>query len=87
MNIVEGKTSYSRGFDITNERANKHLAVLKVCEMLKLDPQSVIGIGDGPNDYNLLTACGYKVAIEGAPKELTEIADLVISRENLYKLH
>lgn len=64
--------------DITSEKATKHLAVLKLSELLNIDPKLMIGIGDGYNDYPLLSACGFKVAMENAPQQLKEIADLVV---------
>jgi len=65
------------GLDITSGRATKHTAVLEYMKLLKLDPEEVVGIGDNFNDYPLLTACGLKIAMADAPKELIEIADFV----------
>lgn len=64
--------------DITSQKGTKHLAALKLMEILKIDPEEVVGIGDGYNDYPLLTACGYKIAMENAPDEVKEIASLVV---------
>ncbi len=64
--------------DITSQKATKHLAVLELSKILKIHPENMIGVGDGYNDYPLLSVCGYKVAMENAPKELKKIADLVI---------
>lgn len=65
------------GMDITSEKATKHTAVLEYCKLQGLDPHEVIGIGDGYNDYPLLSACGYKIAMGDAHEELKEIADFV----------
>ncbi len=67
------------GFDVTSEKASKHTAVLEYAKILKLNHEEMIGIGDGYNDYPLFTACGYKIAMGNAPKELLEIADKVVS--------
>lgn len=64
--------------DITSAKATKHLAVLELSKILDIDPAFIIGAGDGYNDYPLLSVCGYKVAMENAPNELKEIADLVV---------
>lgn len=64
--------------DITSKKATKYLAVLKLAEILHIDPTEMIGVGDGYNDYPLLSACGYKVARENTPNELKEIADLIV---------
>jgi Cof subfamily protein (haloacid dehalogenase superfamily) len=66
------------GMNITSLRASKHTGVLKFMEMMNLDPEEVIGMGDGYNDYPLLSACGFKVATADAPQELKDIADLIV---------
>lgn len=75
--------------DITSVKATKHLAVLQLSKILNIDPGFMVGVGDGYNDYPLLSACGLKVAMECAPKELKEIADFVVpdvSKNGLAKL-
>ncbi len=64
-------------WDITSSKATKHLAVLRLAELLNIKPEEIVGVGDGYNDYPLLSACGYKVAIETAPEELKSIADFI----------
>ncbi len=66
------------GADITSEKATKHTAVLEYLKILNLTPDEVVAIGDGPNDYPLFTACGFRIAMATAPKELKEIANLVV---------
>lgn len=63
------------GLDVTSEKATKHLGVLRLAEMLKIKPSEMVGVGDGYNDYPLLTACGLKIAMANAPAELKAIAD------------
>lgn len=65
--------------DITSIKATKHFAVLELSKILKIDPQFIIGVGDGYNDYPLLSVCGLKVAMDNAPKQLKDIADLILS--------
>lgn len=64
--------------DITSAKANKHLAVLELSKILKINPKIMVGVGNGYNDYPLLSVCGLKVAMADAPKELKEIADLIV---------
>lgn len=64
-------------FDITAAAVTKHSAVLRTIEMVKVDREQTIGIGDGYNDFPLLTVTGYKVAMGNAVEELKEIADFV----------
>ncbi len=65
------------GLDITSQKATKHLAVLKLSQILGIDPKQMAAVGDGYNDYPLLTACGLKIAMGTAPPELKAIADFV----------
>ena len=67
------------GIDITSEQSTKHTAVLAYSKLLGVSPHEIVAIGDGPNDYPLFTACGYKIAMGNAPSELKEIADIVVS--------
>lgn len=64
--------------DITSAKATKHLAVLELSKILNIDPSFMIGVGDGYNDYPLLSVCGYKVAMVNAPQQLKDIADLIV---------
>ncbi len=76
--IRSGKQGSLLVLDITSQKATKHLAVLELSKILNINTSLMIGVGDGYNDYPLLSACGYKVAMENAPKELKEIANLVV---------
>lgn len=62
---------------ITSSEATKLHSVITITELLGIDPQRVIGIGDGYNDYPLLSACGLKIAMGNAVPELKEIADII----------
>lgn len=66
-------------WDVTSMKGTKHLAALELMKMLGLKPEEVVGVGDGYNDFPLLEACGFKVAMENAPEDLKAIADLVVS--------
>lgn len=66
------------GVDITSEKATKHTAVLEYLKILNISSDEVVAIGDGPNDYPLFTACGFGIAMVTAPKELKEIAGLIV---------
>lgn len=77
--IRSGKKGSPLVLDITSVKATKHLAVLELSKILNVDPSLMIGVGDGYNDYPLLSVCGYKVAVKNAPQELKDIADEIIS--------
>lgn len=72
--------SYKKGLawiTITSPVATKLHGVLEITKMLGIDPKDVIGIGDGYNDYPLLSACGLKIAMGNAVPELKAIADFI----------
>lgn len=72
--------SYKKGLvwvTITSSIATKLHGVLEITKMLGVDPKEVIGIGDGYNDYPLLSACGLKIAMGNAVPELKAIADFI----------
>lgn len=77
------KTTHGKkiGIDINDGGVSKHVALLELSKLLHLEPKDIIGVGDSYNDYPLLSACGYKVAMGNAPTELIEIADLVVGTQ------
>lgn len=78
LHIVRSYTPLGSGWDITSIKATKHLAVLELLRKLNIPREEVVGVGDGYNDFPLLEACGLKVAMEDAPSDLKEIADMII---------
>ncbi|HSW87961.1 MAG TPA: HAD-IIB family hydrolase [Candidatus Saccharimonadales bacterium] len=78
LHIIKGKIGEFYGLDITAGGANKHISVLEYSKLLNLKQEEIIGVGDNYNDFPLLTACGLKVAMGDAPKELKDIADLIV---------
>lgn len=57
--------------------ATKQHAILQIAKILKIKTHEIIGVGDGYNDFPLLMACGLKVAMGNAVKDLKEIADYI----------
>lgn len=76
--VISGKEGLPLVLGITSEKATKHMAVLELSKILNIDPKFMVGIGDGYNDYPLLSACGFKVAMDNAPQQLKDIADLIV---------
>lgn len=62
---------------ITHALATKRYGVERLIEMLKLNKDEVIAIGDDYNDVPLMMAAGFKVAMGDAPVQVKEIADYV----------
>jgi HAD superfamily hydrolase (TIGR01484 family) len=63
--------------DTTDIHSTKAHAISYVLKQLNIDRQRAVGIGDGHNDYPLLQACGLKIAMGNAVKDLKAIADYV----------
>jgi len=60
------------------ERGHSKMAgVLKVCQLLGLDPSEVAAFGDADNDERMLRECGHGVAVGNASLKTKEAADLV----------
>ena len=65
------------GLDITDVLATKQHAVVHAARFMNVNPKNIIGVGDGPNDYSLLMACGLKVAMGNAVAQIKAVADVV----------
>jgi HAD superfamily hydrolase (TIGR01484 family) len=74
---IVGWTTGTTWVQINHAQATKQHAILSVAELLGIQTQEIIGVGDGYNDFPLLMACGLKVAMGNAVPELKEIADYV----------
>jgi hydroxymethylpyrimidine pyrophosphatase-like HAD family hydrolase len=66
-----------RGLDIhvTNRAATKEFAITKLLELLGVEKQGTIGIGDNNNDLHLFEAVGHRVAMGNATAALKAEAD------------
>ena len=62
---------------VTNALATKLHGVMWIADYLHIRPEEIIGVGDGYNDYPLLSACGLKVAMGNAVDEVKAIADYI----------
>lgn len=71
------KTPNRYGININHAKATKLHGVEVVMKKLGLKRESLIGVGDGYNDFPLLMACGFKVAMGNGIEELKAIADYV----------
>ena len=67
----------SVGLGVNHVLATKQHAIVNVAKLLDIDTSEIIGVGDGPNDFPLLIACGLKIAMGNAVPELKAIADFI----------
>ena len=63
--------------DFTRAGVNKATAALKVAELIGVEPDQMIAVGDSYNDVPLLQAAELRIAMEDAPEELKAIADYI----------
>ena len=56
---------------------SKGQGVLRLCQILKIDPARVLAIGDQENDISTFQVCGYSVAMGEAPDSVKQAADFV----------
>lgn len=66
-------------YDVMEKDVSKVMGMEKVLKHYHLTMEDVIAFGDSMNDYELLHAAGYAVAMGNATPKLKEIADLVTS--------
>lgn len=81
VNIFKYKSIKFSGLDITSLSATKLSSLIEYSKILNISPKKIITIGNGDNDFPLFLASGYKIAMSDSPKELKEIADLVVPNE------
>lgn len=80
LNIIQSSSDKGDAYHsiyISSPEATKQHAVSKVAQILDISTSEVIGVGDHHNDFSLLAACGFKVAMGNAVPELKEMADYV----------
>ncbi|GEM_PF-307834 len=77
--------AYHHGYvalHITHFKATKEHATRKVAQLLNVKTKDIIGVGDGYNDFSLFKACGLKIAVGNAVKDLKKRADYIAPSVN-----
>lgn len=64
-------------FEVVGKGTNKGVAVMKVAELLGIDPAHTAAIGDYFNDWEMLKAVAVPACCGQAPKKIKEIVKLV----------
>jgi hydroxymethylpyrimidine pyrophosphatase-like HAD family hydrolase len=62
---------------VTSLDATKHNALARLCRDMQIAPESVLAIGDSPNDVPMLLWAGIGVAMENAPVAVRRAVPLV----------
>jgi hydroxymethylpyrimidine pyrophosphatase-like HAD family hydrolase len=63
--------------EATAAGVDKGSGLRKLCEIMDIDPQRVLAIGDSENDIPMLRAAGFGVAMGNATESLKAIADWI----------
>ena len=63
--------------DFTRSGVDKASGVLRLSQMIGVDPRDMVAAGDSYNDVPLLRLCGLSIAMGDAPDEVKALADYV----------
>ena len=77
---VENENNYYA--DINNYNVNKGEGIKKFLELFNIKKEESLCFGDYINDVEMFEACGYKVAMGNASKNLKEKADYITLSNN-----
>ena len=67
--------SHDTNIEVFDSRAGKGEALLRLAEHLGFGADQTIGVGDSPNDRNMLERAGLSLAMANACEELKALAD------------
>ena len=79
MHVIKAVLPYNGlwAVDFTLAGVDKASGVSRVGKSLGVDPANMVAAGDSYNDLPMLKACGFGIAMGGAPEEVKAIADFV----------
>ncbi len=78
-NLVQSAAWY---YELLSKDASKGLALLRLAEMLGIDPAKTVGVGDNENDLSLVTLAGTGIGVKNASSEILSAADYITSADN-----
>lgn len=73
--VVTG--AFRNNLEINRVGTNKGSGLLKLGELLGIEREEIMACGDGMNDFEMLKAVGFAVAMENGHHKIKEIADYV----------
>ncbi len=79
LSIYKSKDTY---LEIMDDRATKSNAMKVLCDMLNINMDESIALGDNYNDINMITAAGKGIAMGNAPLEVKNKSDEVTDSNN-----
>lgn len=78
----EEDTFKSTYIDINKKGCSKKNAIIKLAEILKIEQEEIIVMGDGGNDISMFECAGLKIAMENAGDYLKDKADYITASNN-----
>jgi len=66
---------------IKSKKINKGMGLKRMAQMMNLEVQDFVAIGDSPNDIEMIEAAGLGVAVGNAHPELKKVAGMVTKGE------
>ncbi|WP_321420207.1 phosphoglycolate phosphatase [uncultured Methanomethylovorans sp.] len=64
---------------IKSREVNKGTGLIKVAELMGIEPKDFVAIGDSVNDIEMLEVAGFSIAVGNADMELKQLADFTAS--------
>ena len=74
---IEVTGAFFHNLEVNAKGVTKGQALLRLGEMLGIKREEIMACGDGMNDYEMLSAVGFGVAMGNAMEPLKEIADYI----------
>jgi hydroxymethylpyrimidine pyrophosphatase-like HAD family hydrolase len=74
---VSASRSQPYYLDVTHPQANKGEVVTALSQMLKIPPEKIATIGDGPNDVLMFARAGLSIAMGNASPQAQSAARIV----------
>jgi len=74
---IEVTGAFFHNLEVNAKGVTKGQALLRLGEMLGIKREEIMAYGDGMNDYEMLSAVGFGVAMGNAMEPLKEIADYI----------
>ena len=74
---VSGQNPVKESIHITSANASKEKALKRIADLSGINQDEILTIGDSYNDYYLMNASGFKVAVGNAVPEILAIADYI----------
>lgn len=80
----EYSISYSsnRYLEFNRKNVNKGAGLEKLCDLLNIDIQDTIAIGDNNNDFTMIKTAGLGVCVSNATEEIKKECDVIIHSDN-----